>query len=256
MRVYALHCGGDHARMSAFDPFDPDPGRLLYEPYFMFVITHPRGTVLFDSGAHPSIATDADARLGEVARSWAIELSAADSVEACLSRIGLTPPDITDVVQSHLHFDHAGGLESLVHAHIHVQRDELDFARNPPIYQRAGYVEADFNHDLDWWVADGDVDLFDDGTIRAIRTPGHTPGHQSLLVHLPGRTLFLLADAALSIEKMRARALPAFLWSPDAIIRSWERIEALERRYNARLIATHDPDFRTATRIAPAAYYD
>ena len=83
-------------------------------------------------------------------------------------------------------------------------------------------------------------------------TPGHSRGHQSLLVKLDsGRTVFLLADATYLLAKMRERALPGVLWSPDAMVASWERIEALEREHDAMLIATHDLDYRERIKLAP-----
>ncbi len=78
-----------------------------------------------------------------------------------------------------------------------------------------------------------------------LSTPGHTRGHQSLMVHLDsGQTVILLADAAYLLAKMRERALPGVIWSPDAMVSSWERIESLEREHDAMLIATHELDFR------------
>ena len=72
------------------------------------------------------------------------------NVPDLLARIGLTPRDIDVVVQSHLHFDHAGGLEHLTHAPVYVQQDELDFAYAPPDDQRDIYVRADFDVGCDW----------------------------------------------------------------------------------------------------------
>ena len=110
------------------------------------------------------------------------------------------------------------------------------FALDPPVYQRLIYVPADFEHDLEWQELDGDHDVFGDGRVVAVSTPGHTRGHQSLMVRLDsGQTVILLADATYLLEKMRERALPAVLWSPDAMVASWERIEALEREHDAVL---------------------
>jgi N-acyl homoserine lactone hydrolase len=64
MRLYALHCGGDLMDWAAFDPFDERVGTKVYDPYFMYVVTHPQGNVLLDSGAHPELGTDPEARLG------------------------------------------------------------------------------------------------------------------------------------------------------------------------------------------------
>ena len=81
MRLYALHCGGDMMDMAAFDPFDPDVGTKVYNPYFMYVVTHPQGTVLFDSGAHPDLGTDPKSRLGAAAADFDMRLSSEDHIE-------------------------------------------------------------------------------------------------------------------------------------------------------------------------------
>jgi glyoxylase-like metal-dependent hydrolase (beta-lactamase superfamily II) len=242
--------------MALFDPFDADAGTKVYNPYFMYVITHPRGTVLFDCGAHPDLGSDPGSRLGPAAADFDMRLTPQDQIERRLETIGMTPRDIDVVIQSHLHFDHAGGLGWLTHAPILVQREELAFARKPPVYQELIYIQADFSMDLDWQELDGDHDVFGDGRLIAISTPGHSRGHQSLLVHLDGETVFLLADAAYLVDKMRSRSLPGILWSPDAIVASWERIEEIERSEHARLITTHALDYETSVKMAPGAWYE
>jgi N-acyl homoserine lactone hydrolase len=256
LRLYALHCGGDMMDMAAFDPFDPEVGTKVYNPYFMYVITHPQGTVLFDSGAHPDLATDPRSRLGDAAADFDVRMSPEDHIERRLATLGMTPRDIDVVVQSHLHFDHSGGLAWLTHAPILVQREELAFARNPPIYQKLIYVQQDFEMQLNWRELDGDHDVFGDGLVRVISTPGHSRGHQSLLVRLAEGPVFLLADATYLLAKLRSRSLPAVLWSPDAMIASWDRIEEIERDEGAKLIATHELDYETSVNLAPGAWYD
>jgi N-acyl homoserine lactone hydrolase len=257
VRLYALHCGGDVMDWAAFDPFDERVGTKVYNPYFVYVITHPQGTVLFDTGIHPAMGVDPVARLGPAAAAFDTRIGPEDHIEACLGRIGLAPSDIDLVIVSHLHFDHAGGLEWLTHAPVLVQREELRFARNPPVYQRLIYVPGDFEHDLQWRELDGDHDVFGDGRLVVFSTPGHSRGHQSLMVKLDsGQNMFLLADATYLLAKMRERALPGVLWSPDAMVASWERIEALEREHDAMLIATHDLDYRERIKLAPEDWYE
>ncbi len=98
--------------------------------------------------------------------------------------------------------------------------------------------------------------MFGDGRVTIISTPGHTRGHQSLLVRLDGQTIFLLADAAYLLGKMRSRSLPGVIWSPDAMIATWDRIEEIERSENAHLMTTHELDYETQVRMAPDAWYE
>jgi N-acyl homoserine lactone hydrolase len=256
MRLYALHCGGDFMDWAAFDPFDERVGIKVYNPYFMYVVTHTRGNVLFDTGVHPQMGTDPEARLGPAAASFEVQITAEDHIEARLAAIGLTPGDIDIVVQSHLHFDHAGGLEWLTHAPILVQRQELSFALDPPVYQRGIYVPADFEHELRWRELDGEHDIFGDGSVTIIPTPGHTPGHQSLCVELPSGPIVFAADASYLESKMRQRRVPGIVWSPDAMVSSWRVLEGLERTRDARLVFTHDFDFRESKPLAPDAWYE
>jgi N-acyl homoserine lactone hydrolase len=256
IQLYALHCGGDLMTMAVFDPFDPEPARKVYNPYFLYVVKHPSGTLLFDSGAHPELATDPESRLGAAAADFEMRLSPDDHIERRLSAIGLRPSDVDLVVQSHLHFDHAGGLEWVKHAPVLVQAEELTFAMDPPVYQEAIYLRGDYDIGLNWEQLEGDHDVFGDGRVMIISTPGHTRGHQSLLVRLDEQTVFLLADAAYLLEKMRSRRLPGLLWSPDAMIASWDRIEEIERSENAHLMTTHELDYETSVRLAPASWYE
>jgi N-acyl homoserine lactone hydrolase len=259
MKLYAFHAGGERADIAAFDPFDPTVGTKIDIPYFFYVIQHERGNVLFDSGAHPSLATDPRERLGDEADNWEIVMSPQDGAVDRLATAGLAPSDITHVVQSHLHYDHAGGLCFFTHAPVYVQRDELAFAHSPPVYQAGLYLKPDFDlPEIRWHELDGEHDIFGDGRVVVVPTPGHSAGHQSLIVRLESGTVILLADAAYLVEKMRARALPAgsMVWSPDQMVASWEKIEQLERDLDAALIATHDLQFRQRIKMAPEEYYE
>ena len=107
-----------------------------------------------------------------------------------------------------------------------------------------------------WQQLDGDHDIFGDGRVVVLSTPGHTRGHQSLMVKLDSQVVILLADAAYLLAKMRARLLPGILWSPDAMIATWDRVEALEREHEALLMTTHDLDYEERVKLAPGAWYE
>jgi glyoxylase-like metal-dependent hydrolase (beta-lactamase superfamily II) len=256
LRLYAFHAGGELVPMSVLSPFAEHPGEIVEIPYFFYLVQHDQGNVLFDTGAHPSLATNPSARLGAAAELFEIRMAETDGAVDQLSTIGIKPEDIHYVVQSHLHYDHAGGLEFFPSAPVLAQRTELAFARQPPIYQRDIYVPADFKDVKDWHQLEGEHDLFDDGRIIALPTPGHTPGHQSLLVRLAGQTVILVADAAYMRASLEESILPGLLWSPDAMVESWERLRRLRDEHSATLLLTHDREYPTTTRLAPDAWYE
>lgn len=248
-RILAFHCGGDWSPMGIYDPLNTDGTRLVYGPYLLFLIEHPGGRVLFDTGMHPKWKAAA-------VSPRRIEVGEADDVLSLLAGAGVAPEEVDHVVVSHLHYDHAGGLQFFPHAPVWVQATELRFARAPAVYQRELYDRDDFEHRVRWQELEGAHDLFGDGAVTMLPTPGHTPGHQSLCVQLPSGLHVLAADASYLESAMRARHVPGVVWSPDAMVTSWETLEALERDRGARLIFTHDLDFRTAKPLAPDAWYE
>jgi N-acyl homoserine lactone hydrolase len=257
LRLYAFHCGTERSDWAVFDPFDERVGEKILSPYFLYLVSHPQGFVLIDTGLHRALRTDPRAYLGDMADAFFVErLDESDDVVAKLASVGLEPADIKHVVQTHLHFDHAGGLQYFPHATIYVQASELPFAYWPPVYQRGLFQKADFDHPLQWKELTGDYDLFGDGRILLFPTPGHTPGHQSVMLKLDSGTVILMADAHYLIEKMRERLLPSVVWSPDAMVASWLRIEELEARHDAHLISTHDLQYETRVKLAPEAWYE
>lgn len=256
MKLFAFHCGKERTLRSILDPFDDDCGSIIEPPYFFYMVQHPEQTLLFDTGAHVSFIDDPATRLGAGADLYDIVMEPGEDVVSRLDSAGVKPESVGHIVQSHLHYDHAGGLEFFPDADVYVQKAELPFAQNPPIYQRAEYVPADFEHPINWKHLDGEYDVFNDGRVIIFPTPGHTPGHQSLLVKLKEKNYILVGDAAYDPTKMKERRLPGFLWNPDALISSWERIEELQRENDAELIFTHDLHFHGKTRLAPEEWYE
>jgi N-acyl homoserine lactone hydrolase len=251
VQLYAFHCGGLVADMATYDPFDPKVGTEIYSPNFFYLVRHPEGNVLFDTGIRPDYLEHAQS-----VNSMEIEFAPEHHTDAQLAAIGLEPDDIDQVVMSHLHWDHAGGLCYFPNAVVHVHERELKFAFEPAVYQAVYYDKKDFDLPVKWNEVSGDVDLFGDGTVTLIPTPGHTPGHQALLVRAGDNTIFLLSDAAFEIEKLRQRVLPAIIWNPDELVATWDRVEELEQQYGAELICAHELDYKNKVRIAPDAWYE
>ena len=142
MKMFAFHCGGEKTLRSVFDPFDPDCGSTIHVPYFFYLIRHPDGDVLFDSGAHPGLLDDPRARLGDAADLYEIVMSRGDDVRSRLDSLGVDAEGIGHVVQSHLHYDHAGGLEFVQDATVYVQQEELRFAHEGAGVRLGGLLEV------------------------------------------------------------------------------------------------------------------
>ena len=256
MRLHAFHCGSEVTDMAFFSPFHPDVGTKVAIPYLAFLIEHDKGLVLFDCGPHPDLHLDPAARLGGTAETYEIQVGPGDDLASQLRLGGWDPSGVDHVVLSHLHYDHAGGMASFPQATFHIQATERPFAGAPPVYQAGDYVAADFGLDVRWHEITGTHDLFGDGTLLLTATPGHTPGHQSLVVRLNGRTIVLVGDAAPHARTLSEQALPAVLWNPDQMVASWQVLNGLAADENALLVFPHDPNFRDWLRLAPGEHYE
>ncbi len=256
MRLYAFHGGGERGDIAVFDPFHPDVGTKVDIPYFFYLVQHPEGNVLFDSGGHKDLISDPQRRLGDTEDALTLRMKPGDDVVSQLAAVGIQPSDVGHVVHSHLHYDHSGGIESFPDAAFYIQRRELQVAFWPPPYQQDLYVRADFDHPVRWVDLTGRCDIFGDGRVVVFPTPGHTAGHQSMIVKLVGGSVILVGDAAYLPRNMELGVLPAIVWSPDAMVDSWQVLEQVRVDNDARLIFTHDLDWRRTVRVAPDQWYE
>jgi hypothetical protein len=177
LNVYAL-CGGlIDLDLSGFF-CDVAPGRRMTVPVICFLIAHPRGNVLVDTGVHRQALTDPVGRLGE-RRAGLFRLRSApgDEVVSQLALLGLAPSDIRYVVNSHFHFDHCGGNEFFPRSTFLVQRPEMEAARQVLAGAQIRYSPSpiDFDLPLEYQLVDGEHDIFGDAQVVLLPTYGHTP---------------------------------------------------------------------------------
>ncbi|MGH8672802.1 MAG: N-acyl homoserine lactonase family protein [Burkholderiales bacterium] len=250
MRIYALACGTLEFDRSLFFPA-AEPGTKLVTPVSSYLIVHPRGNVLFDTGIHCDALADPVARLGRrVAGLFAIRSAPGDDVVSQLAGLGVRPDDVQTVVNSHFHFDHCGCNMSFPRATFLVQRAELDVARA----ERNRYNPKDWDHPLDYQPIDGEHDVFGDGAVVLLPTPGHTPGHQSLWIRDgAGRQLVLTADASYTREHLDRTILPHAVHDAAEMTRSLGVLRELRDRRGVDLLYGHDPEQWNSIPHAPQA---
>ena len=225
-------------------------------PVPFFLIRHPEGDIVVDGGNPLAVAVDAHAHWGALADQFRVRMAEEQHCVAQLREIGITPESVSHLVQSHLHIDHTGALGHLPGATVIVQAQELDAARAAEPPQAQGYVREDFDQvGLDWRPVEGELDLFGDGAIRLLSTPGHSAGHMSLLLQLDETgPVLLTADAADNRAQWDGQLRPRALYSRDDAKRSLERLRELARETDSLVVFGHDPDNWSRLRHAPDHY--
>src|SRR5947209_15574441 len=217
-------------------------------PIACYLVKTTDGTVLFDTGVSPR-AVPGLLRNDSMAR-----FEDADLLVHRLDSIGLEPADVDLVVLSHLHFDHAGGAELFPTSELVVQKDEYATALYPPAFFAGFYYRKNFDlPGYRWRLLDGDTELAPG--VSVLRTDGHTPGHQSLLLELPETGPVILAgDSCYWQEHIDAERPPGVVWNPTLAMHSIKRLKTLARLTGARIFPGHDPVFWRGVKQPPDYY--
>ena len=244
------------------------PQDTIKVPVAFFVVMHPKGNVLFDTGNNDKIITD-PSYWGPAFQRLSPVNTPDMAIDAQLGRIGLKPDDITYVVVSHLHLDHGGNVGKFPNSTLVVQKDEIRNAFWPEPGTAGPYIPGDIaplRSDLGEAMPNkykmiqlnGDMDIFGDGSVVVKRWVGHTPGSQMMVVRLPKTgTIILTGDNAYFRENVEKNILPnvALAYDPPGILRAYEWIRYLQATEKADFFTAHDPDAFKALK-KPPEYYD
>jgi N-acyl homoserine lactone hydrolase len=218
-----------------------------------YLIVHPKGTLVWDSGVIPD--SDIEAGKGEQKRG-AMTIRATKTLKSQLAAAGYAPKDITYFALSHDHFDHTANANAFAGSTWIVQQAERDamFADKPAaVAQAASY--AALKNSKTRALHGGDYDVFGDGTVVIKAAYGHTPGHQVLLVKLPGAGPVLLAGDLYHYNEERGTdKVPTFEFSRDQSLASRASIEAFVKQTGAQLWIEHDLANFNRQKKAPAFY--
>jgi len=224
----------------------------LRVPVPCYLIRHPRGTALFDSGLHPHTQTDPEGRLGALAAFHEVHYEAGEEVSAHLESLEIDRDDIDYLINSHLHFDHAGGNAQIENATLIVQRREWEAGGDPDLIESNSYQPHDYDLGHRRLLVDGEHDVFGDGSVVCLPTPGHTPGHQSLRVMLDSGPVVLCGDACYLKESLDSLRLSPIVHDADQALESMQTLRALRSRGD-KMFYGHDPQFWQTVVQAPHA---
>lgn len=225
-----------------------------------FLIRHPSaGAILVDTGLHPSIATDPEQNFGRLGTRFGHpSLDAGEDIPARLRERGLDSGEIPVVVMTHLHMDHASALSEFPDSTFVLSEAEWKSATVGPSPALNGYRREHFDYAFDFRTVGFDrdnidsyssfgrtFDLFGDGSIRLAYTPGHSPGHISVIARLKERDFVIGGDMVYMTAQLEDGApLPPRPFDAHNYRRSLQELKLFKREFPAAIVTPgHDPDF-------------
>lgn len=243
--LYILNCGeGVAGDISRWSP-GVNEGKSMDFVDNCYLIKHPQGWLLWDTGVSDAVAAMPNGLAPSDPKS--VHWHRSKTLAAQLDQLGLKPSDIKSVAISHTHPDHVGNVELFPAAMLYVQKAEYEWpgANNTPRFKPEHPVTK----------LDGDRDLFGDGSVVILSTPGHTPGHQSLLVKLPKTGAIVLSgDAAHFKDNWDNRRVPSINFDKDKTLASMQKISDTLTKEKAQLWINHDKAQRDTLKMAPEFY--
>jgi N-acyl homoserine lactone hydrolase len=248
---------------------------LTGRPINVYVVEHTDGVMLFDTGQDRASVTDPtyfpDGPVGLIYRRLArFEVSEDETLTAGLARLGYRPTDVTTAIISHLHQDHIGGVREIPDAELVVSAEEWRSLHRPLADARGllrGHIDVP---GLKWSPVElapledpslapftSGRDLFGDGSLVLLPTPGHTPGSMSMLVRRPAMApLLLVGDLTYDVHAFE-RGLAGGVGSQRQLRRTRDKVLALRgNNPELQILAAHDPAAAGLLDAAQAVAHD
>jgi N-acyl homoserine lactone hydrolase len=227
----------------------PEDHRHLEMVTPTFLVEHPKGLVLFDTGYSWKMADNFNAYMEEMANLLKIvehrPFTRDLVVDRQLKGHGYDPAKVGYVVVSHGHYDHAGAVDLFPNAQLFAIAGEMRYAAWPDArHVRLGFKSTDIaaSRGMNWTEPDADHDLFGDGSVVILKTPGHTPGECSLKVRLKNETVLLTGDTLHLRMQVKTLAAMGGDYDKKQAADSVKRVVEMAKTESARLWINHDPD--------------
>lgn len=256
-RLFRLDCGRSVANDESVWTPGENVGRSIRFSSTCWLIKHGDAWLLWDTGVPQSALNNPD---GWSTLPKLIVYHLDRSLTEQLAEINLRPRDITFVAISHTHGDHIGNVRLFPDSKILMQRAEYSWINtgdgpNDNVNQLMALARKLMGTPKNLQLIDGDTDVFGDGSVVLVSTPGHTPGSQSLLLHLKNSGFIVLSgDVAHSEQNFKNDVVPTLNTDKTESIASMERIKRILTTYNAALFINHDKEQTDGLRLLPAFY--
>jgi len=247
--------GGPMSSLRAIGVGVPKSDRV-WIPAPAFLVEHPgAGPLLVDTGLHADTERGPRDAMGAIAsRMYEFRGSAELDLKVQMKARGVDAADLSLIVMTHLDTDHASGISQFPGSTVLVDRREWRAASSPLSF-KGGYHRPHLDQPVEWRTLEygssaaspygpfqSTFDLFGDGSVRLVSTPGHTRGHQSVLLRLEGREALIAADAAYTTRTIREGVLPGLTrGGRKAFERSLTEIRSfVEHNPDALVVPGHD----------------
>jgi N-acyl homoserine lactone hydrolase len=250
-RMYVIPCGENHTNdVSRWTP-GVNGGRPAQFANHCYLIRHAKGWMLWDSGNPDRLAALPN---GLTNPAGTITAYMRKPLAESLKEIGVAPAEIQHFAMSHSHGDHSGNANLFAASTIYMQEAEYNalFGTEP---QKFGFIAANFAalRGSKFVKLNGDHDVFGDGSVLIKSAPGHTPGHQVLVVRLPEHgPVVLSGDMVHLIYSWNNDVVPSFNYDVKQSHRTIEAMKAYVEKTGAELWINHDPEQHKAIPKAPA----
>jgi len=256
-KLFRLDCGHSLANDESVWTPGENVGRSIEFSSTCWLIKHGSEWLLWDTGVPESALNDP--------RGWStlpklivyhLDKTPTDQ----LAELGLKPDDIARVAISHTHGDHIGNVGLFPNSTILMQQAEYSWIHSPDgpndnVNQLMALARKLLGTPKNLQLIDGDTDVFGDGSVILVSTPGHTPGSQSLLVHLKNSGFIILSGDVVHLEENFEKSIvPSLNTNKAESIASMEKIRQLIATYKAKLFINHDKKQSDKLKLLPAFY--
>ena len=244
-RLYVLDCGRNTGKdQSRWSP-GVNEGKAIEFSDNCYLIRHEKGLLLWDTGVPDAVASMPD---GIVVANGLITYKRAKTLAGQLTELGVKPTEVTYVAVSHTHGDHVGNIALFPASSVLIQGAEYDWAMGLPAKPAFAATQKIVK-------LNGDHDVFGDGSVTILSTPGHTPGHQSLLVRLPKTGAVVLSgDAVHFKDNWDNKRVPSMNVNKEQTLASLQRLATILEERKATLWINHDKPQSDTLRYAPGYY--